>query len=318
MSRWELAGRTVVITGAGGGLGSNLAHALRAEGCNLALLDLDQAGVENLAEDLGGPQRARGWRADVCDLESLQIAFAEAEEHFGRIDVVVANAGVELIAAVETGDPAAFERLVDVNLTGVWRTYRTAIPYVTKHRGYLLGISSMAAFGHSPLQSGYTASKAGVWAMSNSLRLELRPRGVAVGTLHPTFFNTPMHEAMLKNPAGETLWDGHRRQPFKMVTREEVITAAVDTIRRRAKTVTVPSSNHFAAIAPGVLRSIFETVGFSDTTITRATDLASAPRLAVVADAEPATEPATESGAPAPESNSPHAAPGGTLEVSRS
>jgi NAD(P)-dependent dehydrogenase (short-subunit alcohol dehydrogenase family) len=274
VTRWNLAGRTVLITGAGGGLGSNLAAALHAKGCNLALLDIDLNRVEELAAELGGPGRARGWRADVCDLDSLEAAFAEVEAHFGRIDVVVANAGVELIQAVETGDPAAFERLVDINLTGVWRTYRTAIPYVAKHNGYLLGISSMAAFGHSPLQSGYTASKAAVWAMSNSLRLELRPRGIAVGTLHPTFFNTPMHEEMLKNPAGEALWDGHRRQPFKMVTRDEVITAAVDAILNRSKTVTVPASNSFAAVAPGILRTIFETVGFSDKTILKATELA--------------------------------------------
>jgi len=274
MSRWELAGRTVLITGAGGGLGSHLAHELRDKGCNLALLDLDLHRVEDLARELGGPEHARGWQADVCDLASLEVAFAEAEAHFGRIDVVVANAGVELIQAVADGDPVAFERLIDINLTGVWRTYRTAIPYVKKQRGYLLGISSMAGFIHSPLQSGYTASKAGVWAMSNSLRLEMRPHGVAVGTLHPTFFNTPMHEEMLKNPAGETLWGGHRKEPFKMVPRDDVIAAAVAAIEKRSKTLTVPSSNALAAIAPGLLRGIIGRIGFTDETILKATELA--------------------------------------------
>ncbi|BBZ58089.1 SDR family NAD(P)-dependent oxidoreductase [Mycolicibacterium phocaicum] len=276
MSGWELAGRTVVITGAGGGLGSNLAQALRAKGCNLALLDLDLDRVERQAEALGGPAHARGWRADVRDLASLESAFADVHAHFGRIDVAVANAGVELIQAVATGDPTAFEALIDINLTGVWRTLRTAIPYVKAQRGYLLAVSSMAAFIHSPLQSGYTASKAGVWAMSNSMRLELRPHGVAVGTLHPTFFNTPMHEEMLQNPAGEVLWGGHRRAPFKMVPRDDVIAAGVRAIARRSKTVTVPRDNTVAAIAPGVLRGVIGRFGFSDNTIQRASELSAA------------------------------------------
>jgi NAD(P)-dependent dehydrogenase (short-subunit alcohol dehydrogenase family) len=279
MSRWQLAGRTVVITGAGGGLGSSLAEALRAAGCNLALLDLDENSVVSLAERLGGPQRARGWRADVCDLDSLEHAFAEAAAHFGRVDVAVANAGVELIQSVATGDSEAFERLIDINLTGVWRTYRAAIPYVKERRGYLLGVSSMAAFVHSPLQSGYTASKAGVWAMSDSTRLEMRPHGVAVGTLHPTFFNTPMHEEMLRQPAGEVLWDGHRREPFRMVPRDAVISAAVRAIERRSKTVTVPSANALAALAPGVVRGAIDRLGFSDATIQRATELSDPPGL---------------------------------------
>lgn len=274
MSAWQLAGRTVLITGAGGGLGSNLAKALHEKGCNLALLDLDLPRVEDLARQLGGPGRAQAWRADVCDLKSLEDAFAAAEAHFGRIDIVVANAGIELIQSVADGDPARFESLIDINLTGVWRTYRTAIPYVQKHRGYLLGISSMASFIHSPLQSGYTASKAGVWALSNSLRLEMRPHGVGVGTLHPTFFNTPMHEEMLKNPAGETLWGGHRREPFKMVERDDVIAAAVGAIQKRSLTVTVPAGNAVAALAPGLLRGVIGKIGFTDETILKATELA--------------------------------------------
>lgn len=273
MSRWELAGRTVAITGAGGGLGSNLADALRSKGCNLALLDLDQNRVDELAETLGGPTHARGWRADVGDLSSLEAAFAAVAAHYGRIDVVVANAGVTVIEPVATGDPAAFERLIDINLTGVWRTFRAAIPYVREQRGYLLAVSSMAAFVHSPLQSGYCASKAGVWAMCDSARLELRPDGVKVGSLHPTFFSTPMLEEMMRNPAEEALWGGHRRQPFKMVSRGDVISAGVRAIERRSKTVTVPSSNTLAAMAPGVFRSIIDRIGFTDNTIRRATEL---------------------------------------------
>ena len=64
-----------------------------------------------------------------------------------------------------------FDRVIDINLNGVWRTFRAALPHVQKQQGYLLAISSMGAFFHSPLQSSYTASKAGVWALCDSLRL---------------------------------------------------------------------------------------------------------------------------------------------------
>ena len=83
-----------------------------------------------------------------------------------------------------------------------------------------------------------------------------------------------MHEAMLKNPAGETLWGGHRREPFKMVERDDVIAAAVGAIQKRSLTVTVPAGNAVAALAPGLLRGVIGKIGFSDETILKATELA--------------------------------------------
>ncbi len=151
----------------------------------------------------------RTWRA-------LQTAMGEADEHFGRLDVVAA-AGVAVMAPMATIDPAAYERLIDINLNGVWRTFRTALPYVRQRRGYLLAISSMAAFVHSPLQASYTASKAGVWAMCDSIRLELRHLGVGVGSAHPTFFQTPMMDDVLADAAGRELWGGNEKGLWRMV-----------------------------------------------------------------------------------------------------
>lgn len=106
----------------------------------------------------------------------------DAAEHFGRIDIVIANAGIDTMAPMASIDPAAFERVIDINLTGVWRTFRAALPDVQTHQGYLLAVSSMAAY--SPLQASHTASKAGVWAMCDSIRLEVRHLGVGVGSAH--------------------------------------------------------------------------------------------------------------------------------------
>ncbi|MDX3245253.1 SDR family NAD(P)-dependent oxidoreductase [Streptomyces sp. ME18-1-4] len=276
MTRYDLAGRTVALTGSTGGLGAALARALRGRGANLALLDLSLAATTAQAQDLGDETVARGWHADVRDLAGLQQAMDEAATHFGRLDIVIAGAGIDTMAPMATIDPSAYERVIDVNLNGVWRTFRTALPHVEAQRGYLLAISSMAAFVHSPLQISYTASKAGVWAMCDSLRLEVRHLGVAVGSAHPTFFRTPMMDDVTADPAGHALWGGNSKGLWKMVPLEKVIAGIVRGIERRADRVVIPRSLTLTANAPGLFRPILERVGFRPQTVQRALGLASA------------------------------------------
>ena len=273
MTRYHLDGRTVAITGSTGGLGAALAQALRARGANLVLLDVDETQVAAQAETLGGPIVAFSARVDVRDLTSLEAAMALAATHFGRIDVVIANAGVAPVGTLETLDPAEFNRAVDVNLNGVWRTFRAGLPYVEKQHGVLLAISSMAAFVHSPLQSPYTASKAGVWAMCDTIRLELRHRGVAVGSVHPTFFPTPMLAAAHDDAAARLLWGGNTGGLFKMITLELVVEETVTGIERRAKTIIVPRRNTLIAKTPGIFRPLIERLGFKDSIIAQASAL---------------------------------------------
>ena len=278
MHRYDLTGRTVAITGSTGGLGASLAAALRARGANLALLDLNGAATEAQAGTLGGAGVARGWSADVRELSTLQVAIAEAAEHFGRMDIVIAAAGVAVMAPLATIDPGAYERVIDINLNGVWRTFRAGLPYVQQQEGYLLAISSMAAFVHSPLQASYTASKAGVWALCDSLRLEVRHLGVGVGSVHPTFFRTPMMDDVLADPAGRELWGGNEKGLWRMVPLQTVITDIVNGIERRADLIAIPKSNTLIAKAPGLFRPFFDRFGFRGQTVPRAIELASSTR----------------------------------------
>jgi NAD(P)-dependent dehydrogenase (short-subunit alcohol dehydrogenase family) len=273
MTRYDLTGRTVAITGSTGGLGSALAGALRARGANLALLDLDANLTHDQAHALGPDTVAHGWRVDVRDLGSLEAALTGAAEHFGRLDVVVAGAGIDTIAPMATLDPAAFERVIDINLTGVWRTFRAALPHVRAHRGYLLAISSMAAFAHSPLQSPYTASKAGVWAMCDSIRLEVRHLGVGVGSAHPTFFRTPMMDDVVADPAGRQLWGGNDTGLFRMAPIGTVIDTLVAGIEKRASFIVAPKAHTLVAKAPGLFRPIFDRA-FGAPNLVRAIELA--------------------------------------------
>ncbi|MGW4533087.1 SDR family NAD(P)-dependent oxidoreductase [Nocardia sp. NPDC004340] len=267
MSRYHLAGRTVLITGSTGGLGSALARALAARGANLALLDLDADVVTRQAEALGPDTAARGWAADVRDFDSLRRATDAAAAHFGRIDVVIANAGIGTMAPLSTVDPAVFDRVTDINLNGVWRTFRAGLPHVTQQKGYLLAISSMAAFVHSPLQGAYTASKAGVWALADSTRLEVRHLGVGVGSAHPTFFKTPMMDQVHADPAGNTLWKGNASGLWKMIPLDDVVTGIVSGIERRADLIIVPKRLALLARIPGLIRPIVDRIGFPGTTI---------------------------------------------------
>lgn len=261
MNKYQLKDKVIVITGSTGSLGRAAAQALRNKGAKLALLDLDLHKVEMQANELGDSRVAAGWVADVCSLESLENAMANVKKHFGKIDVVIANAGVGTPDSLEHMDPRTFERTIDINLNGVFRTFRTALPYVKDTQGYLLAISSMAAFVHSPLNTHYTSSKAGVWALCDSLRLELKHLNIGVGSFHPTFFQTPMMDAVHANPAGKEVWKGNTGI-WKYVPIEEVVADLVNGIEKRQDIIIVPKTNTFIARAPGLLRNLVEFIGF--------------------------------------------------------
>ncbi|MEH1712601.1 SDR family NAD(P)-dependent oxidoreductase [Acinetobacter pittii] len=262
MTKYELKDKVVVITGSTGGLGLAIAQALRIKGAKLALLDLDLNKVEAQVKQLGGESVAAGWITDVRSLESIESAMANASKHFGKIDVVIANAGIATIESLEHMAPETFERTIDINLIGVFRTFRAAIPYMKKTQGYLLAVSSMAAFVHSPLNTHYTSSKAGVWALCDSLRLELKYSNIGVGSLHPTFFQTPMMDAVHDMPAGNAVWKGNTGI-WKYVPIEEVVSAVVNGIEKRKDIIIVPKINTSIAKAPGLFRGLIEFLGFN-------------------------------------------------------
>jgi NAD(P)-dependent dehydrogenase (short-subunit alcohol dehydrogenase family) len=271
--KYDLGGRTVAITGSTGGLGSALAQALRRRKANLALLDLDGDAVAEQAETLGGHGVARGWHADVRSLESLEDAMRAAAEHFGRLDVVIANAGVgETLGLVSDVEPDDWERTIDINLSGVWRTFKAAIPHVKQQHGHLLATASMASFLHSPLHGSYTASKAGVWALCDSTRLELRHLGVTVGSIHPTFFKTPMVDEAMTRPDSCRLWNNFTGL-FALTPIETVVNDIVRGIERRSAHIVSPRKLRLAALAPGLIQTYVDRFGFPGNTVPDAIEL---------------------------------------------
>jgi len=275
--RLDLPGKTVVITGAGGGLGAGLARAMRAHGASVALLDLTADGVRAQAARLGGDRYARGWAVDVRDFDAQERVFAEVADHFGAIDVVIAGAGVlGPLQTIGRTDPADWDRVIDINLNGAWRTLKAAAPHVQATGGHLVAVSSMIAYIHPPLLASYAASKAGVAAMVDVVRLEMRAVGVTVGSVHPVIFRTPMIGDALSSPAAAELVNDFTGA-FKTVGLESVVDEIVHGIERRAKRTVIPRQQRANALVPGVAQAVIERLLFRPRTIGRAIELGSIP-----------------------------------------
>ena len=162
--------------------------------------------MQQQAERLGGVRYARGWSIDVRDLNGLEQVMREVAEHFGAIDVVVAGAGVlGALETIEVATAATWDRVIDINLNGAGRTMKAAAPHVVASQGHVVAVSSLIAYVHPPLLASYAASKAGVAALCDVLRLEMRARGVTVGSVHPAIFRTPMIGEALSSPAATEL-----------------------------------------------------------------------------------------------------------------
>jgi NAD(P)-dependent dehydrogenase (short-subunit alcohol dehydrogenase family) len=234
---WTLDGKTVLVTGAARGIGAETARQLRAKGARLALAGLEPELLEQRAAELGGDTAF--FEADVTDRDAVEAAVAGAVERFGGIDVVVANAGVATGGPLAVIDPDDFERLIDVNLLGVWRTVRAALPHVTARGGYVLPIASLAAALHAPMMSAYCMSKAGVEAMADCLRVEVRPTGTAVGCAYFSFIDTDMVRRGLERPAAARMKE-RMRGPFKPPPVSVAGAAIVRGIERRARHVYAP------------------------------------------------------------------------------
>lgn len=187
----SLTGKVVLITGGARGIGAATGRALVAQGAKVILTDVDREPLDELARELG-TGNALPFPADVTDLAAMEAAVAAGLAAFGRIDVVLANAGIASYGSVLGVDPATFRRVLDINVNGVFHTVRAALPALVESKGYILVVSSLAAFAAAPGLAAYNASKAGVEHFANALRLEVHHQGVDVGVAHMSWIDTPL------------------------------------------------------------------------------------------------------------------------------
>ncbi len=245
----SLNNKVVAITGAGRGLGAGLAARIIADGGCVAIMDIDAKTVEETARKLGN--NARGYVANVTDLDQMVRTMQTIAQDFGRIDVVVANAGILALGSIEHMDPAQFRKVIDVNLMGAFYTLRAAIPHLRETRGYIQVISSLAAAIHTPLMSHYAASKAGVEALADVARQELALDGIGVGCLHPTFVKTNMLADAQKEGNTDKLWGGNKGL-FNALEPEQVISVMHKAIIKRERKSIAPKMITPVILAPGL------------------------------------------------------------------
>ncbi|MFC6067823.1 SDR family oxidoreductase [Streptomyces ochraceiscleroticus] len=188
--RRTLEGQVVVVTGAARGVGELLARKLSARGATLALVGLEPDELKKVAASLHG--EAAHWHADVTDHEALAQVAQEVKARFGKVDVVVANAGVATGGPFVDSDPVAWKRVIEVNLIGGAVTGRAFLPVLMESRGYFLQIASLAAITPAPMMTAYCASKSGVEAFAHSLRAEVGYKGVKVGVGYLSWTDTDM------------------------------------------------------------------------------------------------------------------------------
>jgi NAD(P)-dependent dehydrogenase (short-subunit alcohol dehydrogenase family) len=239
-----LAGRRVLITGAARGIGAATARRLHDRGAQVVLAGIEPDELARTAAMCGD---ALAVVCDVRDREQVEAAVEAAAEHLHGLDVVVANAGVAAQLPLIGGDPEVFERTVEVNLLGVYYTLRAAGPHIAHAGGYALAISSLAAAVHPPLLGAYCATKAGVEALANSLRIELASSGARVGVAYFAELDTDMVRQGFGTEAARRMSEiGPRRRAVTPL--ETGIDAIERGIARRSRRVVAP--RWVAAVLP--------------------------------------------------------------------
>lgn len=231
--------KVAFITGGMRGIGLGTARALYSRGYAVVLADLDLSATEAAAAELG--EHALGLEADVTDRASLDAAVTAAVERFGGIDVVVANAGIAPDGqTTRVFDDDVFQRVIDVNLMGVWHTIRATLPHVIERRGHLLLISSIYAFTNGLCVTPYAASKAAVEQLGRALRAELAPHGATAGVAYFGFVDTEMVRVGLADPIGAEFEKLIPRPLRKKISPTEAGEVLARSIERRAPRVIAP------------------------------------------------------------------------------
>ncbi len=201
---FDLTGKTALVTGASGGIGSAIAKALHAQGAVVALSGTRRGALEAVAAELR--ERAHVLPCDLSDATATEGLVKQAEAAMGQLDILVNNAGLTRDMLALRMKDEDWQRVIDVNLTAGFRLARAAMKGMMKRRwGRIIGITSTVAVTGNPGQSNYAAAKAGMIGMSKSLALEVGSRGITINCVAPGFVETAMTDAMTDDQKARVL-----------------------------------------------------------------------------------------------------------------
>lgn len=208
----NIAGKTVLITGASRGIGESAARVFAAAGANVALVARSRADIDRIAVDIG--DKAIALTCDVSDFASMQAAVDATVGAFGGLDVLINNAGVVApISHLDASDPDGWGKVIDINLKGVYHGMRAAMPVMERAKGgSILTISSGAAHGPVEAWSHYCASKAAVNMLTRCIHIEAKHKGIRAIGLSPGTVATEMQREIKAsgiNPVSKLDWSDH-------------------------------------------------------------------------------------------------------------
>ena len=223
---FDLSGKTALVTGASGGIGSEIAKALASRGANIILSGTRQQVLEDVASQLvlSADQKAEVIIADLSDPEAAKTLIEQAGASVGAVDILVNNAGMARDGLLMRMKDEDWQSVLDINLTSVMRLSRAALRGMMKARwGRIIQISSIVGYTGNPGQTNYAASKAGMTGFTKSLALEVASRGVTANVVAPGFIQTAMTDALTEDQRAELV----KKVPAGVMGQVEDIAAAV-------------------------------------------------------------------------------------------
>ena len=230
--------KVAIVTGAARGIGAGVAAGLAKKGYAVGLIGLEGDLLRQNAKAIG--VQALAFEADVTDRMGLGNAFEGVRERFGRIDVVVSNAGISNFDLLKTMAPDHFRRVMAVNVEGTFNAIQASLPHLTETKGYFLGVASIAAALAPPGMAAYGASKGATENLLNTFRAEVVHKGVEVGVAYFGWLATDLVKSGGEHPAFTYVRE-HMPGPLKKIASVDVaVKAIVDGVRARKRRVVAP------------------------------------------------------------------------------
>ena len=257
-SCYTLNGKVALVTGGARGIGFATAKELVARGAKVIVLDLHEDAVQQAAAQLGGD--ALGIAGDVTDRDSMDDVVATAVERFGGLDVIVANAGIASHGATAlAAQEDQFERVIEVNLLGVWRSVRAALPEITRRQGHVVVVASIYAFFNGVGAAPYAMAKAGVEQLGRALRVELKPHGASASVAYFGYIDTEMvHQAIDADPLVDRMMAAAPKVLHKRLPPSAAGKAIVRGIERRQPRIIRPHRWTALSVLRGILNPLMD------------------------------------------------------------